>query len=94
MAAKHLTLFGEVASGHEVKQRKVGKCCEFRNSWKDTALWPRVEGVDLPELPTTWLEYHEGLDMFCKLCTLPRSGIPMWTKEPRVLSIMNPLLIT
>ena len=64
----------------------------FRDNWKDSASWPRVEGADLPEgieLPSKWLEYRNGVGMFCRLCTkygkLPRSGVPVWTKEPCVL---------
>ena len=33
MAGKQLTLFGGVASRHQVKWRKVGECSEFRYSW-------------------------------------------------------------
>ena len=86
-SSKQLTLFGSIASGPPEKRRKFSE--SFKESWKDTALWPRVDGMELSQLPKTWLEHREGLGMFCTLCTkygkVPRSGVPVWTKEPCVL---------
>ena len=68
------------------KRREV-----FKDAWKEKAVWPRLQGVDLPdrvqaELPVSWLEYKVTDGMFCTLCTkwikVPCRGTPTWTSEP------------
>ena len=90
--AMQMNLFGECASSPPTKRRHVqGEV--YRDSWKEAAPWPCAAGVELQDLPTTWLkpvgESSEVSGMLCTSCRrydkVPRSGKATWNKEPCTL---------
>ena len=64
------------------KRRAPDDSCKFKESWKESALWPKANVcVETTTLPSSWLQLAKD-GMVCSLCTkynkVPRSGKPIW----------------